>query len=63
MIPEHTVSSFVSAARRGRPETAAAILKGTCLLHAQGVVTPTQFASPEQFLDVVIAHLDPARLG
>ena len=61
MVPPHTVSAFVSAARHGRPELAVAILRGTSLLHTTGVVMPTQFRSNEEFLEVVIANVD-ARL-
>ena len=58
MVPPHTVSAFVSAARSGRPEFAVAILRGTSLLHTTGVVMPTQFATSEEFLEVVLANVD-----
>jgi len=58
MVESHTVAAFVEAARRGNPDAAVAILRGTSLLHTTGVVRPTQFASPEQFLEVVLANLD-----
>ena len=60
MVESHTVAAFVSAARQGKPEAAIAILRGTSLLHTTGIVRPTQFADPEQFLEVVLANLDAA---
>ena len=58
MVPQHTVTAFVTAARHGRPDAAIAILRGTSLLHTTGVVAPTQFARPEDFLEVVLANVD-----
>ena len=62
MVQSHTVAAFVDAARNGTPDRAVAILRGTSLLHTTGVVRPSQFETPEQFLDVVLANLDASLL-
>jgi len=58
MVPAVTVSAFVGAARDGKPELAAAILRGSCLFHSPGRLRPEEVGSPEHFLEVVLATID-----
>jgi hypothetical protein len=55
---QRAVDAFVDAARHSRTTDAAAILRGTLLLHAARRVTPDVFEDDEQYLQVVCANLD-----
>ncbi|OGQ82425.1 MAG: hypothetical protein A2289_26560 [Deltaproteobacteria bacterium RIFOXYA12_FULL_58_15] len=55
---ERAVNSFVQAARHNQTRQAAAILRGTLLLHSARRVTPDVFEDDEQYLQVVCASAD-----